>query len=107
MRVVVRGRRWRQRGLGAVSLSDPNRRRHGRLDELMSGRGLAKECLHPPPPTLVHYDHLDDLLTLDKCLWAEVPRLDRAEQSRGRSQGEGRGLNAGVAQLIGLQPVVN
>lgn len=93
--------------MGPVSLSDPDRRRHGRLDELMSGGALAEEGLHPAPPTLVHDDHLDDLLTLDERLWAEVPGLDGAEQGGGRSQGEGRGLNAGVAQLIGLQPVVN
>ena len=73
----------------------------------MGGGALAEESLHPPSPALVHHDHLDDLLTLDECFWAELPGLDGAEQSRWGSQGQRRGLNAGVAQLIGLQPVVN
>lgn len=107
MGVVVRWRGWRQRGLRAVPLSDADRCGHGRLDELMSSRALAEEGLHPPSPALVHNDHLDDLLALDECFWAELPGLDGAEQGGWRSQGQRCGLNAGLAQLIGLQPVVN
>lgn len=73
----------------------------------MGGRALAEEGLHPSSPALVHDDHLYDLLALDECFWAELSRPDGAEEGRGRSQGQGRGLNAGLAQLIGLQPVVN
>lgn len=105
--VVVRWRGWRQRGLGAIALSDAHGGGHGRLDELMRGRPLAEEGFHPPSPTLVHNDHLDYLLALDECFWAELPGLDRAEQGGSSSQGQRRGFNAGLAQLIGLQPVVN
>lgn len=73
----------------------------------MGGWALAKEGLHPPSSALVHDDHFDNLLALDECFWAEFSGLDGAEQSRGCSQGQRRGLNAGLAQLIGLQPVVN
>lgn len=73
----------------------------------MGGRPLAEEGLHPPSPALVHNDHLDDLLALDERVWAQVPGLDGAEQGGRCSQGQGGGLNAGLAQLIGLQPVVN
>lgn len=107
VRVVVRGRRGRQRGLRAVPLSDAHGRRHGRLDELMGGRALAEEGLHPPSPALVHDDHLDDLLALDERFRAQLARLHGAEQGGRRGQGQRCGLNAGLAQLIGLQPVVN
>lgn len=73
----------------------------------MGGRPLAEEGFHPPPPALVHNDHLDDLLALDERIWAEIPGLDGAEQGGWSSQGQRCGLNAGLAQLIGLQPVVN
>ena len=73
----------------------------------MCGWALAEEGLHPPPPALVHHDHLHYLLALDECFWAEVSRLHGAEQGGGRGQGQRQGLNAGRAQLIGLQPVVN
>lgn len=107
MGMIVRGRgRW-QRGLRAVSLSDTHRCRHGWLNELMGGRALAEEGLHPPSSTLVHNNHLDNLLALDKCFWAEFSGLDGAEQSGRCSQGQRWRLNAGLAQLIGLQPVVN
>lgn len=105
--VIVRGRGWRKRGLRAVPLSDTHRRGHGRLDELVGRRSLAKESLHPPSSALVHNYHLDDLLALDECFWAEVPGLDGAEQGGWGSQGQRHGLIAGLAQLIGLQPVVN
>lgn len=79
MRVVV-GRRGRwQRGLRTVPLSDAHRCGQGRLDELMSGRALAEEGLHPPSPALVYHNHLDNLLALDECFRAELPRLDGAE----------------------------
>lgn len=65
MGVVVRWRRGREGGLRAVSLSDTHGCGHGGLDELMRGRALAQEGLHPPSPALVHHDHLDDLLALD------------------------------------------
>lgn len=107
MGVVVRWRRGRQRGLRTVALSDTHGCGHGRLDELMGGRALAEEGLHPPSPALVHNNHLDDLLALDECFWAELPGLDGTEQGGRCSQGQRRGLNAGLAQLIGLQPVVN
>jgi len=105
--VVVRWRWRRQRRLRAVPLSDVHRCGHGRLDELMGSRALAEEGLHPPSPTLVHNNHLDDLLTLDECFWAKLSRLDGAEQGGCRRQGQRHRLNAGLAQLIGLQPVVN
>lgn len=73
----------------------------------MSSWALAEEGLHPSSSTLVHNDHLDNLLALDESFWAEVSGLDWAEQGGWRSQGQGCGLNAGLAQLIGLQPVVN
>ena len=73
----------------------------------MGGRALTQEGLHPPSPTLVHDYHLDDLLALDECFWAELPGLDWTEQGRWRGQGQRCGLNAWLAQLIGLQPVVN
>lgn len=107
MGVVVRWRGRRQRRLRAVPLSDAHRSGHGRLDKLMCGRALAEECLHPPTPALVHDDHLDNLLALDECFRAKLSGLDGAEQGGWRSQGQRRGLNAGLAQLIGLQPVVN
>lgn len=107
MRVVVRGRGRRQGRLGPVSLSDANGRRHGRLDELVGGGALAEEGLHPAPPALVHDNHLDDLLALDERFWAEVSGLDGTEEGGWRGQGQGRRLNAGLAQLIRLQPVVN
>lgn len=107
MGVVVRWRGRRQRGLRAVPLPHADRCGHGRLDELMGSRALAEEGLHPPSPALVHHDHLDNLLALDERFWAELPGLDGAEQGGRRSQGQRRGLNAGLAQLIGLQPVVN
>lgn len=105
--VIVRGRGWRKRGLRAVTLSDTYGRGHGRLDELVGRRSLAKESLHPPSSALVHNYHLDDLLALDECFWAEVPGLDGAEHGGWGSQGQRHGLIAGLAQLIGLQPVVN
>lgn len=107
VRVVVGRRGRRQRGLGSVALPDAHRGGHGRLDELVGGRALAEEGLHAAPPTLVHHDHLDDLLALDERVGPQLPGLDGAEQSRGGGQGQRRGLNAGLAQLIGLQPVVN
>lgn len=105
--VIVRGRGRRKRGLRAVALSDTHGGGHGRLDELVGRRSLAEEGFHPPSSALVHNYHLDDLLTLDECFWAEVPGLDRAEQGGWGSQGQRHGLIAGLAQLIGLQPVVN
>lgn len=102
MGVVVRWRRRWQRGLRAVTLPDTHRCGHGRLDELMGSRALAEEGFHPPSPTLVHNNHLDDLLALDKCFWADLPGLDWAEQGGWRSQGQRCGLNDGLAQLIGL-----
>lgn len=107
VRVVVRGRGRRKRGLRAVALSDAHGGGHGRLDELVGRRSLAEEGLHPPSAALVHDDHLDDLLALDEGFWAEVPGLDGAEQGGWGSQGQRHGLIAGLAQLIGLQPVVN
>lgn len=107
VRVVVRGRGRRERGLGAVALPDAHRRGHGRLDELVGRRSLAEEGLHATPSALVHHDHLDDLLALDERFWAEVPGLDGAEQGGRGGQGQRHGLIAGLAQLIGLQPVVN
>lgn len=107
MGVVVRWRGRRQRGLRAVPLPDMHGCGHGRLDELMCRRALAEEGFHPPPSALVHDDHLDDLLALDERFWAELPSLDGAEQGGWSSQGQRRGLNAGLAQLICLQPVVN
>lgn len=68
---------------------------------------MAEEGLHPPSPTLVDDNHLDDLLALDERFWAELPGLDRAEQGGGSRQGQSRGLSVGMAQLVGLQPVVN
>lgn len=65
--VVVRGRRGRQGQLRAVLVPDAHGRRHGRLDELVTCRALAKERFHMSSPALVHHDHLDDLLTLDEC----------------------------------------
>lgn len=107
VRVVVGGRgRW-QGGLGAVALPDAHRGGHGRLDELVGGRALAEEGLHAASPALVHHDHLHDLLALDERVGSQLPGLGGAEKSRGRGQGQRRGLNAGLAQLIGLQPVVN
>lgn len=105
--VIVRGRGRRKRGLRAVALSDTHGGGHGRLDELVGCRSLAEEGFHPPSSALVHNYHLDDLLTLDECFWAEVPGLDGAEQGGWGSQGQRHGLIAGLAQLIGLQPVVN
>lgn len=107
VRVVVGRRGRRQRGLGAVPFPDAHRRGHGRLDELVRGRPLAEEGLHAPSPALVHHNHLDDLLALDERLRAQLPGLDGAEQGGRRRQGQRRRLNAGLAQLIGLQPVVN
>lgn len=107
VRVVVRWRgRW-QRGLRAVPLSDVHGCRQGGLDELMGGRALAEEGLHPPSPALVHHNHLNNLLALDQCFWTELSSLDRAEEGGWSGQGQRRWLNAGLAQLIGLQPVVN
>lgn len=106
MGMIVRWRGRRERGLGAVSLSDAYRCGHGRMDELMGGRSLAEESLHPTSSTLVHNNHLDDLLALNESFWAELPGLDGAEQSGGCSQGQRCGLNAGLAQLIGLQPLM-
>ena len=73
----------------------------------MGGGALAEESLHPSSPALVHADHLDDLLALNECLWAELPRLSGAVQGWGGGQGQSSGFNAGLAQLVGLQPVVN
>lgn len=101
--VVRRWRRW-QRGLRAVPLPDMHGCGQGRLDELMSSRALTEESLHPPSPALVHNDHLDDLLALDECFWAELSGLDGAEEGGWCGQGQRCGLNAGLAQLIGLQP---
>ena len=107
MGVVVRWRGRRQRWLRAITLTNAHRCGHGRLDELMGSWALAEEGLHPPSPALVHDNHLDYLLALDECFWAELSGLDGAEQGGRRSQGQRRGFNAGLAQLIGLQPVVN
>lgn len=93
--------------MGPVSLSDTNRCRHGGLDELVGGWALTEKGLHPPSPALVHDNHLDDLLALDERFWAEISGLDGAEEGRWCSQGQRHGLNAGLAQLIRLQPVVN
>lgn len=107
MGVVVGGRRRGQGGLRTVPLSDAHGRRQSRLDELVGGWALAQEGLHSASPALIDDDHLYDLLALDERFWAELSGLDGTEQGRGRSQGQRRGLNAGRAQLIGLQPVVN
>lgn len=105
---VVVGRRGRRQGrLRAVPLSDAHRCGQRRLDELMGSRALAEEGLHPPSPALVHHNHLDNLLALDERFWAKLPRLDGAEQGGWCCQGQSRGFSAGLAQLIGLQPVVN
>lgn len=93
--------------MGSVSLSDTNGRRHGGLDELVGSRALTEEGLHSPSPALVHDNHLDDLLALDERFWAEVSGLDGAEEGGWRGQGQRHRLNAGLAQLIRLQPVVN
>ena len=94
MRVVVR-RRWRrQRGLVAVVAMGAVRRAdrggHGRLAELVvavvvvvvvvlvvvvCGR-LAEEGLHAPVAAVVQHDDLDDLLTLDECLGLQVSHAD-------------------------------
>lgn len=90
MGMVIRGRGRRQRGLRAVSLSDVHGRRHGRLDELVGGRTLAEEGLHPPSSALVHDDDLHDLLALDERFWAEFPGLDGAEKGGRGSEGQSR-----------------
>lgn len=56
----------------------------------MGGWALAEEGLHPSSPALVHDNHLDDLLALDECFWAEVSSLDGAEQGWWRSQSQRR-----------------
>lgn len=56
----------------------------------MGGRALAEECLHPSSPALVHDNHLDNLLALDECFWAEISGLDWAEQGGWRSQSQWR-----------------
>lgn len=68
----------------------------------MGSWALAEECLHSPSSTLVHNNHFDNLLALDECFWAELSSLDGAEKGGWRSQGQRHGLNAGLAQLIGL-----
>lgn len=90
MGVVVRWRGRRKRGLRTIPLSDAYGGGQGGLDELMGSRALAKEGLHPPSPALVHDYHLDDLLALDECFWAELPCLDGTEQGGWRSQGQRR-----------------
>lgn len=106
--VVVWWRWRRQRRLRTISpVYDPHGRGHGRVDELVGGRALAEESLHSPSPALVHHNHLDYLLALDECVWAKVSGRNRAEQGGWRGQGQRRRLNTGLAQLIGLQPVVN